>query len=67
MEKGEEILVRAYPDKILQRIFLEDHGTYVLVCRSEVYEEARASGSEPSALMGFPIEDILGIQRNNNP
>ena len=52
MEKGEKILVRAYPDKVLQRIFLEDHGTYVLVCRPEVYEESRMLGIEPKAVMG---------------
>ena len=67
MEKGEKILVRSYSDKILERIFLEDHGTYALVCRPEVYEEARASGSEPKALMGFPIEDIIGTQSKPNP
>ena len=62
MEKGEKILVRAYPDKTLERIFLEDHGTYALVCRPEVYEEASTLGSEPRALMGFPIEDIISTQ-----
>ena len=59
MEKGEKILVRAYPDKVLQRIFLEDHGTYVLVCRPEVYEESRMLGIEPKAVMGFPVEDVI--------
>ena len=59
MQKGERILVRAYPDKVLERIFLEAHGTYVLVCRPEVYETARKSGSEPAQMMGFPIEDIV--------
>ena len=67
MEKGEKILVRSYPDKILERIFLEDHGTYALVCRQEVYEEARKSGSEPKALMGFPIEDIMALNLNLAP
>ena len=62
MEKGEKILVRAYPDKVLQRIFLEDHGTYVLVCRPEVYEESRMSGSKPKSVMGFPVEDVITRQ-----
>ena len=53
--------MRAYPDKILERVFLEEHGTYVLVCRPEVYDVARTTGIEPDASMGFPIEDIVNI------
>lgn len=62
MKKGEKILVRAYPDKVLERIFLEEHGTYAIVCRPEIYELATSAGSEPSAIMGFPIEDIISNQ-----
>ena len=61
MERGERILVRAYPDRILERVFLEGHGTYVLVCRPEVYDVARTTGIEPDASMGFPIEDIVDV------
>lgn len=58
MEKGERVHVRAYPDETLERIFLEEHPTYILVCREEVYADACASGNEPEVVMGFPKEDI---------
>ena len=60
MEKGEKVLVRAYPNKTLERIFLEEHGSYIVVCRPEIYEQAKITGCEPIETMGFPIEDVIG-------
>lgn len=63
MRKGQRVIVKGYPDKKLERVVLADEGSYVLVCRPEVYNDIVMSGSPidklPEAVMGFPKEDII--------
>ena len=59
MQRGDTVIVRGYPNQRLERIVWEEHATYVLVCRKEIYQEAMNQGSEPSSTMGFPKEDVL--------
>ena len=66
MRRGDEVIVRAYPDKRLRRILWEEHETYVLVCRPEMYEEAILQKSEPVSTMGFPKEDVLEVRSRRN-
>jgi len=61
MEKGQRILVKAYPDKILERVVLKEEHTYVVVCRPEIYEMIREGKDMPDAVMAFPREDIVKI------
>ena len=63
MQRGDIVLVNAYPDKKLDRVVWDEHETYVLVCRQEVYEEAIRTGGEPTSSMGFPKEDVLLVSR----
>ena len=58
MQRGETVIVKALGDTRLERVVLEIHDTYVLVCRREIYEESIASGIQPSQTMGFPKEDV---------
>ena len=60
MNRGQRVLVRAFPNETLERIVWEESGTYVVVCRPEIYKETVLVGkSEPLSVMGFPKEDIL--------
>jgi len=59
MEKGQWVLVKAFPDKTLERIVWEENRTYVVVCRPEVYGQAIALRAEPVVVMGFPKEDVM--------
>jgi hypothetical protein len=61
MKKGQKILVRAYPDKTLERIVWEEGKTYVAVCRPEIFEQIRTTNGLPESIMGFPKEDIVMI------
>ena len=61
MDRGDLILVRAYPDKELERVVLEIHPTYVLVCRPEAYPDVEKQTGLSAAAMGFPIEDVIRI------
>ena len=61
MEKGQRILVRAYPDKELERVVLEDADTYILVCRPEVYESIKDDRTLSSYVMGFPKKDVIAL------
>ena len=61
MKKGQRILVKAYPDKILERVVLKEEHTYVVVCRPEIYETIREDEDMPDAVMAFPREDIVKI------
>lgn len=61
MKKGQRILVRAYPDKILERVVLKEEHTYVVVCRPEIYETIREDEDIPDTVMAFPKEDIVKI------
>ena len=58
MKRGDLVIVRAYGGKLLDRVVLEVHPTYVLVCRPEVYDEVKYQPQLPAASMGFPIEDV---------
>lgn len=58
MQRGDVVTVMAYPNKSLERIVWEVHGTYVLVCRLDIYQEAIGSDEDPESTMGFPIEDV---------
>ena len=60
MKRGDVIQVRAYPDKLLSRILWEEHATWVMVCRQEVYQDVLNQGcDEPAVWMGFPKEDVV--------
>lgn len=65
MQRGDIVIVRAYPNKQLERVVWEEHKTYVLVCRSEIYIEAIKQGVEPESSMGFPTEDVMVVSDNN--
>lgn len=58
MKRGDVVKVRAYPDKVLDRVVWDEAETYILVCRPEVYRKAVAFGTEPEGFMGFPKEDV---------
>lgn len=57
MTKGQRVIVRAFSNKVLNRVVWEEAQTYVVVCRPEVYEEAVRTG-EPTSVMAFPKEDV---------
>ncbi|MEK7280749.1 MAG: hypothetical protein AAB037_00145 [Chloroflexota bacterium] len=61
MNRGDVVRVRAYPDKVLERIVWEEGETYVIVCRPEVYKEAVKSNI-PTGFMGFPKEDVMVVK-----
>ena len=61
MKKGQRILVRAYPNIILERIVWEEGKTYVAVCRPEVYEDIKNLSGLPKSINGFPKEDIVKV------
>lgn len=61
MEKGQRILVKAFPDVILERIVWEEGETYVAVCRPEIFEDIKDLSGLPESIMGFPKEDIVKI------
>jgi hypothetical protein len=58
MERGQRVVVRAYPDRLLQRVVWAEGKTYVAVCRPEVYQQAQQSGKNPESMMGFPKADV---------
>lgn len=62
MRRGDSVKVRAYGGSILERVVLEVHPSYVLVCRLEVYREVERQAGLPAAAMGFPVEDIVSEQ-----
>ena len=59
MQKGDLVIVHAYPDEFLERIVWEEFPSYVEVCRQEVFEQAIISGTTPISVMGFPKEDVI--------
>jgi hypothetical protein len=61
LSKGQRVLVRAYPDRRLERIVLREEKTYVLVCRPEVYHKVKELDSLSDDVMGFPKEDVLEV------
>ena len=61
MKRGEKVIVRAYPNKMLERVVWDEDNTYVVVCRPEVYATATLLGTEPESVMGFPKEDVTRI------
>ena len=61
MKRGQLIKVRLYPDKEVERVVLQEYGTYILVCRHDVYQEFLKSGIFPEAVMGIPREDVVGV------
>jgi hypothetical protein len=58
MQRGQKVVVRAFPDQLLKRIVWAEGKTYVAVCRPEVYQRALQSGKEPESVMGFPKQDV---------
>ena len=60
MEKGQQVLVKAYPNKTLRRIVLSAAEAYVIVCRPEEYEAAAKLNELElvKVFMGFPKEDV---------
>ena len=62
MERGDVILVRAYPDKLLERVVLDVARTYVVACRPEMYEHLADARGLPDAAMGFPIGDVVEVR-----
>lgn len=58
MNRGDLVTVKAYPDKLLERIVWQEYETYVDVVRPEVYAKAISEGTEPESAMGFPTEDV---------
>ena len=62
MKRGDRIQVRTYPDRIVDRVVLEVHPTYVLACRPEVYDEVKLEEGLPARAMGFPLEDLMWIE-----
>ena len=62
MERGDIISVRAYPDKLLERVVLEVARTYVVACRPEMYEQLADARGLPDAAMGFPIGDVVEVR-----
>ena len=61
MKRGDVVLVKAYPNKQLERIVWEVHASYVLVCRAEVFADAIERRCEPESTMGFPQEDVVQV------
>jgi hypothetical protein len=61
MKKGQRILIKAYPDRTLERIVWEEGKTYIAVCRPEVYEDIKTLNGLPEQIMGFPKEDIVMV------
>lgn len=66
MRRGQRVLVRAYPNKELERIILDEYETYILVCRLEIYDEVLQSGLLSKPVMGFPKEDIITVFGESN-
>jgi hypothetical protein len=64
MNRGQRVLVRAYPDKTLERIVWQECETYVIVCRPEVYESVARLDTLPDCAMGFPKEDVTVVLEN---
>jgi len=60
MNRGDKVIVSAYPDKRLERLVWDEHESYIVVCRPEVYAAATLFGVEPDSIMGFPKEDVVG-------
>jgi hypothetical protein len=61
MKRGQLVKVKAYPDKELLRVVLEEYDTYVLVCRPEVYEDMKNLDIPQDFIMGFPKKDVIEI------
>lgn len=61
MKKGQRILVKAYPDVVLERIVWEVGNTYVAVCRPEMFDKIKGSTGLPEQIMGFPKEDVVSV------
>jgi len=53
--------VIAYPNKVVERVVLEEKETYVLCCRKEIFEDIQREGDLSESYMGFPKESILGL------
>ncbi|MFA5186416.1 MAG: hypothetical protein WC551_08075 [Patescibacteria group bacterium] len=62
MERGQKVMVHAYPDRELERVVWQEYETYVAVCRPEVYRRAVKRGGEPESMMGFPKRDVAVIE-----
>ena len=58
MRRGDNVLVRVYPNGTVERIVWDERNTYIMCCRREIYEDAIARGVEPESTMGFPKEDV---------
>lgn len=61
MERGQRVLVRAYPNRELERVVWEEADTYIIVCRPEIYEDIKNDETLPDSIMGFPKEDVIAV------
>jgi len=61
LTRGQIIQVIAYPNKVVERVVLEEKETYVLCCRKEIFEDIQREGDLSESYMGFPKESILGL------
>lgn len=59
MITGQRIIIRAYPNKKVERVVLREYPTYVLVCRPEMFDVAVQAGENFQSTMGFPKEDVI--------
>jgi hypothetical protein len=58
MNIGTKVMVKAYPNKELERLVLKEAKSYILVCREEVFKDALIHGDSYPNVMGFPKEDV---------
>jgi len=58
MKRGDLVLVKIFPNQEASRVVWEEHETYLICCRPEVYAKALKLKREPESSMGFPKEDV---------
>ena len=61
MQKGQRILIKAFPDITLERVVWEEGKTYVAVCRPEIFEKIKNLNGLPESIIGFPKEDVVMV------
>lgn len=63
INKGDKVVVKAFPNKQLERRVVDTNNQTVIVCNEEEYYKALKEHREPSAI-GFPIEDVIEIKND---
>jgi hypothetical protein len=61
MTPGQEVKVRAYGGRVLQRIVIKLLGDTVLICKPEEWEAARREGRAANGV-GFPVATIVATE-----